>query len=55
MCKNSKPFLGYKTLVLLKKNGQIDVSTYENVQCIWKGPERILSVFMHFHEGLDDF
>ena len=31
LCKN-KHFFGYKTLLLLKKTVEIDVSTYETVQ-----------------------
>ena len=44
LCKN-KPFIAYKTLVLLiKKTVKIDVSTYESVQC-GGVPGRVLSGF----------
>ena len=56
LCKKMRRF-AYKTLVLLKKKVKIDVSTYESVVngCIWKYAEWLLSVFMHFYEGLDAF
>ena len=57
LCKN-KPFFAYKTRVLLKKtvkNWRFNLWKCAARACAWKHPKRILSIFMHIYEGLDDF
>ena len=56
-CAKTSPLFGYKTLVLLKKRSK---STFQPMKVCneWvylKHSEWILSVFMQFDEGLDDF
>ena len=61
LCKIDKKitfFSPKKHLFCDKKNGQ--KSTFQPIKvcskrCIWKDPEGILSVFMHFYEGAHDF
>ena len=51
-------FSGIKHLFCLKKTGQnrrFNLWKCAVSGCAWKDPERILSVFMHFYEGVDDF
>ena len=51
------PYSPAKHLFFLKKTVKLDVSTNESVvnECVWKCPEWILSAFMQFYEGPDDF
>ena len=52
------PFFAYKAVVLLVKNGQnrrFNLWKCAVLECVWKHPEWILRVFMHFYKGAYDF
>ena len=45
----------FKKMVYLKKNRRFNLWTCAVSWCVWKCPEWILNVSMHFYESLDDF
>ena len=53
-CSKNAPLSPIKYLVLLKKTVKLDFQPMKMCSwCVWKCPEWILSVFMHFCESPD--
>ena len=56
-CARTSPFSPIKHVFCLKngQNWRFNLWKCAARACAWKHPKRILSIFMHIYEGLDDF